>query len=78
MHYSRTPVRKRPPKMRILSGPLREVVAYYNRTTGCLFREDVQTQHASDPFESKTGLDSGFSNWIPVFVSKTWILDSNS
>ena len=77
MHYSRTPVRKRPPKMRIFSGRLREVVAYQNRTTGCLFREDVQRQHAFDYSnprqvwipDSVTGFQSlsvklGF--WIPV------------
>ena len=34
----------------------------------------IEPQGAS----SKTGLDSGFSNWIPVIVSKTWIPDSNS
>ena len=77
MHYSRAPVRKRPPKKRIFIGRLREVVAYQNRTTGCLFREDVQRQHAFDYSnprqvwipDSVTGFQSlsvklGF--WIPV------------
>ena len=40
--YSRTS-RKRPPKMQRLSGRLREVVVYKNRTIGGLFREEVQT-----------------------------------
>ena len=39
--YSRTS-RKRPPKMQRLSGRLREVIAYKNRTTGRLFRGEVQ------------------------------------
>ena len=33
---------KRPPKMQRLSGRLQVVVAYKNRTTGGLFREEVQ------------------------------------
>ena len=41
MYYSQTS-RKRPPKMQRLSGRLREVVAYKNRTTGGLFREEVR------------------------------------
>ena len=40
--YSRTS-RKPPPKMKRLSGRLRELVAYKNGTTGGLFREEVQT-----------------------------------
>ena len=38
--YSRTS-RKRPPKLQRLSGRLREVLVYKNRTTGGLFREKV-------------------------------------
>ena len=34
--------RKRPPKMYRLSGRLREVVAYKNRTSRGLFREEVE------------------------------------
>ena len=41
--HSRTP-RKRAPKMQRLSGRLRKVVVYKNRTTGVLFREEVQVQ----------------------------------
>ena len=43
MNYSRTS-RKRPPKMQRLSGRLREVVVYKNRTTGGIFREEFQAQ----------------------------------
>ena len=39
--YSRNS-RKRPPEMQTLSGRLREVVAYKNRTIGHLFRGEVQ------------------------------------
>ena len=39
--YSRTSS-KRPTKLQGLSGRLREVVVYKNRTTGGLFREEVQ------------------------------------
>ena len=38
--YSRTSS-KRPPKMQKLSGRLREVLVFKNRTTGGLFREEV-------------------------------------
>ena len=41
LQYSRTS-RKRPPKMQRLSGRLREVVAYKNRTSRGLLREEVQ------------------------------------
>ena len=40
MKYSRT-FRKRSPKMQRLSGRLRKVVVYKNRTTGGIFREEV-------------------------------------
>ena len=41
INYSWTS-RKRPPKTQRLSGRLREVVVYKNRTTGGLFREECQ------------------------------------
>ena len=41
MNYNRT-FRKRAPKMQRLSGRLREVVVYKNRTTGGFSRKEVQ------------------------------------